>query len=79
MTYSEIEKVIATHPYTELPLIADDEEGNRLVITDGYRDVVEDGKIVKEMHYYRVFTYKGQTVTATLYYKNGMVLIDTSI
>lgn len=79
MTYSEIEKVVATHPYMELPLIASDEEGNQLVITDGYRDIVEDGEIVKEMHYYRVFTYKGQTVTAMLYYKNGMVLIDTSM
>ena len=79
MTYYEINSVLSAHPENQLPYSSFDEEGNRIVINDGYRDIYEDGKLIPNMHFYRVFTYKGASVETMLYFANGCVIKDTSM
>lgn len=79
MNYAEIVKVLENFPFYKLPVIADDAEGHKIVITEGYRDVHENEVLVKNMHYFKVFTYlNDQSVKTHVYFKNGMTFEDVN-
>lgn len=72
MTYKEIQKTIETYPHYEFPIQADDEDGNKIIVTEGTSEVVINDEPT-EVHYYQVYTYlpDGRT-RMNLYYAHGV-------
>ena len=72
MSYNEIAEVVAKFPHYTFPIQADDEDGNKIVITEGESEVYED-MVKKTVHYYKVYTYlKDSRIRTNIYYANGM-------
>lgn len=71
MTYQEINDVVQANSSLSLPLQQQTEDGNRLVISDGYENILECDDLVN-MHYYKIYEYLPDgTVHTTILYRNG--------
>lgn len=71
MTYQEIEDTVRANPALSFPLQQQTEDGNRLVISEGYENILECDDLVN-MHYYKIYEYlPGGAVHTTVLYRNG--------
>lgn len=78
MDYQDIQKTIDTFPHYTFPIQADDEDGNKIVITEGEGPIylMNEGKEV-ELHYYKVYTYlPDNKVKVSTFYENGAFTIE---